>query len=407
MENYADAIVTLMLFLIGAPAVVYQVASNDVREIFMRWGVRRMLMVGHPAFIGGVLIFSVYLITFNMETDQSKIWWDFLIFLLIIGAGYAAVFAIHQTGKQNMSKGLTRKLLKKHNPKARFTKSELSDLHLLGQESKGSEEKDWIIEALQKLTQHTVDSPHYDGTQLEALINVLRSILLDGNSPSTPENYHNAVHLLHTIVWKYIRISEDQPELVQADLGHAIITLKDFGKVAIGFPVAGVTKECLDILEDICGIPNSGIDEIQDDDIGMPNPRASQAIREIGVVALREESNAVAMQALTQLQYMSEDALELLSRNFDNRHALNEVLYDYIGLLAYFWVDGESGAEIATESLRELNDSPDIDLPEFLKDAVEHHKETNRYEIADFVRDMKAGAFFAEKLVYDSNEKGQ
>ena len=33
MGNYADAIVTLMLFLIGAPAIVYQVASNDVREV--------------------------------------------------------------------------------------------------------------------------------------------------------------------------------------------------------------------------------------------------------------------------------------------------------------------------------------------------------------------------------------
>ena len=403
MDAYADAIVTLLLFLVAAPAILYQITPYDVREVLVRSGNRRYLSLGHFVLLGLALVVGGYLVAdflerrlpWRLQGAYKNHYWAVLLLVLFLLAGYTALRSIWLTDKKRVINLSKKRLLKNHRAEVRFAEKELSDLRLLGQESRGSEERDWVIDALQMLAEYTLRSDAYDGTQLETLINTLLVILLEGNSRSTPENFRNAVHLLRTVISRYKR----DDILSQADLSHTIIALKDLAKEAISFPVAGVTKECLDSIEDICSIRSPSVDLILDDNIGTPNPRSSQAIREIGVVALMSGNNAIAMQALTQLQYMSEDALTLLQNpKVSFRDALYEVIFDYIGLLAYFWMNSESGAEVATACLLDFSNTPGINLEDLLKRSIDHHKQVNRYETADYVREMKAGALWGDRI---------
>ncbi len=365
-----DALVTLFLFLIGTPALIFQFASVDVRDVLMRKK-SRLFWISLPALLGFGLTICAYLETrtsyhvlpLNLWIEPSAIW-DITLFAMVVLSGLATVMVIASTNKQKLAMRLARGLRKKQSRNIGI--NDLESLALLGTESRGGEEKDWVLKALQEVVQDVVRSPHYDGARFEYLVNLLIEIVIDGRFQSTFENYQQAIGILREIVHAFTLVSQ-KPEC-DADLVSAIRALSILGQHAMNFPAAGISVGTLDILEDICS---------------QLNPRASQAIREIGAHGLEKKNSTIAMKAVTLLLFMAHDVLHQPEIDLTSNSAINEVVFDYLGLLANFWVNGDSSQEVAGECYRELASIQGLSLKVAFETALEHHRTMNRFELAD------------------------
>jgi hypothetical protein len=271
-------------------------------------------------------------------------------------------------GKRSLIRWIVARAIRRRRSVGEYSQTELTDLEHLGQESKGGEEKGWVISALRVLADNVLTSPQYSGGQLEGLITTLSEVLLEGTVRGTPENFRSSIELLRRVVRTNYQRAAITPDFVDADLAHAIRTLSLLARQALGFPQQGITATCLAILSDHATATNPA------------NSAISQALREIGTEAIARDQLALALEALTPLDivvFASDDA------PFDD-----ELLYDFLGLLSALWKHGVSGEEKAGEYLADLVAKPGLDMDDLLWRTVYHHRRTNRFAVADRVIEM-------------------
>jgi len=360
--NNLDAFIGLLLFMAGAPALVLQFTPNDVRHILLKNKSDKWKFIANlywPAVVGAVSTLGVFV--FSNPTPCK--WAEVGLLVLLIGLTiFVCVKILSYASKRDVVKKQADQAIGAHQKTEAMSNDYFENIRLLGRESKSSGEKLWAIEAVGKIASYRLSRTNYAGNEMEAAIDALRGIILEGRQGSSPEIFHKAIEILNQIIQKH----RERPGLSQADLRWSLKALSDLGQEAIKFPTPDVTIACINVLES-SSRPLS--------------PSASQGLSEIASVALQEGVILVAMQALNIIgSAVYENGLE------DTK--LQEILYDYLGLLGAFWAHGESAQSIANRDLNDLKAGGKINLKELVERAIEHHRETMRFEVADKISKM-------------------
>jgi hypothetical protein len=372
-----DAFISLLLFLAGAPALVYQVVGKDVRDMMNSQGMMRILTAA-PA-VGGI---AIVMIAYwrsgpivNSQPELAARIWDLALILLVVLALVTVWGIFPLMSKRRLVQGIARNAIGRaaHQREdcARGTVSygeeQLQPLVLFGKECDAGEERSWALLAVGSLADDVLSQPDYSGDRLEDIVLALDSILIGGRLASTHDNFKQAIGILRQIVNAYELKILAAPDFCDADTALAFRMLKLWGQKTLDFEESELTIECLDILE---GLWARAI------------PSASEAIREIGVAAVRQDKIWIGTTASLKIKEM------LLGSG--GTTAPPEIFFDQLGLLAALWAHGSSGRSWAARQLDASQSSPEMLLPRQIEAAVEHFRLTGRFTIADQVQRMNA-----------------
>ena len=367
--NNLDAFVGLLLFLAGAPALVIQLISNDVRHILLksrRQQLAFIIKLYWPSLAGFFLIilgYSIYIdVAINNPNDaRLYVVEAILLSIMILLTLIVCIMILPYASKRGLVTDQARRVINRHKSQRHMPAIYINNLVLLGRESKPGEEKSWSIEAIGKIVTYRLSDAVYRGNEMESLINALHDILLGDDNCGAPENFQKAIDILSQIIQQY----HHQSNISQADLRWSQKALSSLGKRALDFHTPDVALSCINAL---------GVNFIE------LTPSASQSLCEIAETALNKKQTLVAMQALNIIgSAVYEAGLQPQSA---------EIMYDYLGLLGAFWAHGESAQSIANRDLNDLKAGGKINLKELVERAIEHHRETLRFEVADKISTM-------------------
>lgn len=359
-----DAVITLLLYLIGAPALLVQYAESDVRQVLIHNLRGKLVQMGLPAF-AGLLVCAVVLILLRRLSPASADLVAFgLLFSLLTLAVISSFLIFPLSRKHNVVENLGTKILRTIHKKGRPDEDDLKVLTAIGMESQPGDEKHWTIQALAKITQAVLTTAEYRGCQLDGPVESLRKVVLQGSKMASPENFLSALDLLRGIIKKYYDCQEKNCQFSDADLAATYKLVSQMGQEAAAFSIEGIASACIDALE----WP------------GIPNQAASQALSEIGMAAVQKNRIGTAMESLHILDAMIATVSEPLEGG--------EVFYDYTGLLAAFWHHGSAGREMARRYLDDLRYSLDVDVQRLINLSIEHHRMVGRFLVADRILSM-------------------
>lgn len=383
MQNLSiDGVITLLLYLIGAPALLIQNAESDVRYV-INHHLRRETYIRAvwPAVVGAVLVGVPNLVAHaGGWHEQNTILPDLILISLFILAIYVSIIVLPISRKRAVVKRLREKMVRQMVEKDQIDDDLMQALVLLGTESKPGNERGWTIRALSYITNATLARSNYSGCRLDKVTDALRKVILGSDRLASQENYISAVDVLRPIIQKYYEKHKEDPTFPDGDLYNSFLLLSQMGQRAVEFPVDGVTSACIDGLD--------GRD--------IPNSTASQGLCEIGIAAIGKDRVGPAREALHIL-----DAL--VSSGEDGLCDDEEIIYDYLALLAAFWQHTIAGR---TEARRHLDDlylldqphEDDAPLPDdppqerllarLVRQAIQHHTSVGRFTIADNIADM-------------------
>lgn len=377
-----DAIITLLLYLVGAPALLIQNAESDVRYVinhYLRWETYTRAV--WPAVVGVFLALTpIFVAHAGGWYDQDTILPDLILIGLFILAIYVSVIVLPISRKRDVVNRLRTKMVRQVENKGHVDDELMQALELLGTESKPGNERGWTIRALSYITNAAVVRTDYNGCRLDKVTETLRKVILGSDRMASQENFISAVDVLRPITQKYYEKRKDDPWFSDADLYNAFLLLSQMGQRAVEFPVDGVTSACIDGLD--------GRD--------IPNSTASQGLCQIGIAAISKDRVGPAREALHIL-----DAL--VSSGEDGLCEDEEIIFDYLALLAAFWEHTIAGR---TEARRHLDDLYALDEPHeddltltedppqerllarLVRQAIRHHTSVGRFTIADNIADM-------------------
>jgi hypothetical protein len=364
-----DTYITLLLFLLGIPALVFQMASDDVRRVLLNpRNLLRSSTLVIPAGIAAMLTIMLLLIENFWKApdyDYTGLYQVGLVIMLLL-ACYVVGQVLRLVVKTFLVRNLARYALRQvRRRKGSFNNGILGDLIILGQESTPGEEKSEVIMALGRIVDGIIQLPDYEGNQLSELIHALADVVLEGATPASVENLIQTMELLRKIKQVYYDRQHHEPAVCDVDLDAAYRLLSRLGCEAVRFPVDGAAMVCVDV--------------IQGSEL-VANPAASQSMREIGIAAIEHNKILVATYALGYL-----DAVIF---NGDALPEQREIVHDYLGLLSFFWGHGLSGRKTADLYLVSLGQIPGVSLAHLINQAIQHHRAVNRFAIADQISTM-------------------
>lgn len=363
-----DTYITLLLFLLGVPALVFQMASDDVRRVLLNpRNLPRSSTLIIPSAIAALLTITLLLVDNfwkDAHYDYTGLYQLGLVIMLLL-ACYVVGQVLRLVVKTFLVRSLARYALRQvRRRKGSFNNGLLGDLIILGQESTPGEEKSEVIQALERIVDGIIQLPDYEGNQLSELIHALADVVLEGAQPASIENLIQAMELLRKIKQAYYH-RRHEPAMCDVDLDAAYRLLSRLGCEAVRFPVDGAAMVCVDVIQ------NSEL---------IANPSASQSMREIGIAAIEHNKILVATYALGYL-----DAVIFNSEALPEQR---EIVHDYLGLLAFFWGHGLSGRKSASLYLVSLGQVAGVSLTNLIHQAIQHHRAVNRFAIADKIAEM-------------------
>lgn len=361
-EMPTDALVGLLLFLIGAPALMYQLVSNDTREVIIS---DRLFFLKFcwPAIFGSALVIVFYVFPFIYKRPPWFIRWDLAVGILLVLVGVTGFMIFPLTRKEDVVKRVEKSILKQRKPSGSYSKEDLKNLVLLGKESQGGEQRGKSIAALDRLAEKRLADASYRGDQLGSLIVALDAILLEGSNPSNADNYRSAVDILTKIVQSHNQ-KKDLPDgsFYDADIRQVFHSLQAWAEKTCDLDEKGIIFDCIRI-----PVENEPF-----------SPAASEVLRDIGLAALRLNQYQVALHAIAEMEQMV-NAPGIITD-------CSEIIYDLLDLLAALWSSSESGRIWVSDILNIYCEQGLIDLEQWIKKAVEHFAEKSRPDLADPVR---------------------
>ncbi len=382
MQNLSiDAVVTILLYLIGVPVLLVQNSKDDVRYVLrhtLHW--ETFFFSITPVIFAILIVFIPMILAhvcgwYNQQTMTS----DLILFFLILVSLAVSMIMPRYIRKRDIIDRLVQKTIRKVKTSGRLDNSILDALELLGMESDTGYERGLIISAMNRLSNAMVQRLDYSGSRLERLLEVLRNVLFGSDVLSSPDNFRSAVEVLRPIISTYYSKSKDNIWFSDADIDYSYLLLSEMGCQAIDFRVEGITSACIDGLEGA----------------NIPNSSASNGLWQIGAAAIEKNRIGQAREALHFLDAIVNSETDLCEHD--------EIVYDYLALLSAFWGHSAAGRR---EVLPQLNDLYERDRPvenpiiseeemprerllaRLVREAIQHHTKVGRFTIADSIDDM-------------------
>ena len=366
MENEVpfDGIITLLVFMVGVPAVVLQSLPAELRLVVtQRWG-RLLRSVGIPVLAAFVVIITGEVLTGENGFAAPRWVWT-LVFVALFSLVVLIAFRIpRRYGRRDaVVRMLEEEVGQTIAREGRLVEDSLHDLVEVGKQSEPGRDKEWVLGALANLTERVCAHERYNGDALQDLVLGVLDIVLNARQGRSAQNFGTATNLLRTIVTRY-ELSQDA-DFSQADLIAAIRALSRLGRAALGLENATIA---LNIVQASGGIRADRTETLM-----------SQSLFEVGIAALSAQQMLIGMAALAQLVNLVDS----------RRPAAGELVADTLGLLAHFWFAGETAKEYARVRLERVVDSLEKDLVSALDAAADHCAQTTQFRTADLLRRLR------------------
>jgi hypothetical protein len=355
-----DSIATIFIFLIGLPAILLQTLPSEVRYTVLKNRQQVALFTLGPIVVAVMVVaLGVYMThpsgpLGDVSDRLAEVIWFTIITALLFVCGGGALLLIQLWRRVSVIKRLRRAAGHGITIFGRPIEEGLSTLIELGVQSRGGEDKNLVIEALQELVTDTQAREGYDGAQLEELIKGLEDVLVAGPYKASAVNFKAGAELLERLVWES-RDADDSDDLKMAVQLAGILC-----REAMRYEQPHDQIKFVEIL----AFAGEGRD------IGYAT-WASQALLDLGSQAIESGRTLVAMTALSKLE----------SLVLTYSPIKDELAFDFIGLIAHFHAQRETGRDYGKQFLdAALFAEP---LPEVIRQARASCIQSARFRTGD------------------------
>jgi hypothetical protein len=368
MEIPFDGILTLLIFLVGIPALVLQLISAAERRAAMKkdgLDIRASLLVALIVIAVGVVAQFLYAY-FSNEVDadikniiQQGIWLGIFSPLIILVLRVAKRIPEQYGRRERIIDKLAQDVLEEANVKGRIAGGTFNDLANLGKQCDPGQEREMVVDAFTELVKATIKRPDYKGDSFEVLIDELVHILASNPEPKDLGNYDTAIKILSAILSARGELDKQRAVHAISKLGRTLI---------IHFKSVERDNIILDYIDSLefALTKREMLTEV------------SQALFEIGICAVEERQDFMVVAAADKLTSLAENYPPLP----------NEFVADMLGLLAHFWATNGSRREFVETKLCEVEKFLPKDRISSMEGARIHCKQTMYFDVADELAQM-------------------
>jgi|GEM_PF-1633702 len=382
-----DAIITLLIFLVGIPALVLQFMAPDVRRVTME-------RVTFPKEVLRRLILAVFVVVvfvmlaWCLPRIKDLTFAVMLIVLFGIVATTTVQVQYRYGWRETIINDLKKKVISSLEIKGRLDNEALKRLIEIGKQSEAGPDREVVLEALSGIVSVTRTHETYDGDALGLLVDGLVKMLVSQPTPEDTPNYQLAVSILISIL-----SAPNAKTLI--DQQHAVRALSALGQTLLTEIVVTVgTDHIMMDYEEALGLAVTRHPSMLTD--------VTQSLLEVGSVALEHKHYLFAVATLERL-------LTIVEENTPS----GEALADLLGLLAHFWTDGESSREFAESRFERVRQCvARIGLPspkQVYQQAKLHSQMTMRFDTADklvqMVKDLEGGGIKKDRPKRSAKKK--
>lgn len=371
MDIPFDGLLTLLIFLVGIPALILQLISPIERQVVQKKGrldVRSFLQkAGRIIGLGIVvqMLFTLWLhereADANQQIIQQFIWMAVFGFLFYLAWIISQQIPQQYGRREKIVENLTQDILDELKNRKRLNVSgeTFNDLANLGKHCEAGQEREIVVRAFMKIAQSVLEDSRYAGDSFETFIDELTHMLAFNPEARDLYNYRTTMDIFSSI------LAADRSTTIMDDKRRAVHAISRLGRTLI------VNFQSVERDNVILAYINS-LDLV----LNKPHmlTEISQALFEIGLCAVEAGHDFVAVAALDKLTSLAERQSPPLPVEF---------VADLFGLLAHYRAMGGSRREFANRKFEETKAFLGENVIQALKDAQKHLVKTMYFEEAD------------------------
>ncbi|MBE0680521.1 MAG: hypothetical protein IH589_01295 [Anaerolineales bacterium] len=372
MQIPFDGILTLLVFLVGIPALILQLISvAERRAVIKKQGldVQSFLKKAITVILIGLFFQFLFMFLLEKQKDVIRNFVEQFIWLWIFCALFYLVIKVskqipEQYGRrEKIVEKLTQDILNESKRKGRIAGGTFNDLANLGQQCDPGQEREMVINAFKDLVKIMLVQSTYKGDSFEALIDELVHMLVANPEPRDLPNFNTAIKILSAV------LSVDDHLETDDDKQRALHAISKLGRTLIvHFKSVERDNIILDYIDSVEFVlaKKAMLTEV------------SQALFEIGICAVEEGQDFMVVAALDKMTSLAEKYPPLP----------NEFVTDMLGLLAHFWAKGGSRKKFAEAKLGEVEKFLPRSHLLSLEGAKTHCEQTMYFDVADELANM-------------------
>lgn len=374
MEIPFDGILTLLIFLVGIPALVLQLISAAERRAVQkkeRLDVKSFLVKAIWSLVIGLLLeFALTLLSiiegWTVEITQliGQIIWLIIFGVLFSFAWQVARQIPEQYGqREKIVDKLYDEVIKEVSTKKHIEGGTFIDLANLGKHCEPGQEREMVVNAFKEIVKEVLAGTNYKGDSLEALIDQLVHMLASDPAPKDLSNFDITIKIFTAIL-----SIQPQPE-IDNDKQRTIHAISKLGQTLIvhfkSVERDNILLEYIDSLE----LALSKREMLTD---------ISQALFEIGVCAVKEDHDFVFVAAL--------DKMTTFAANYSPLP--DEFVTDLLGLVSHYWTQDGSRKQLARDKFNEIKKFLKKPILSTLERSRQHLISTMYFDEADKLAQM-------------------
>ena len=383
MQIPFDGIMTLLIFLIGIPALILQLISAAERRAILKkegFDVQVFLRKAILILLFGLLVQFLLIFLLANSSNATKNFAEQFVWLCVFGYLFYLVLRVskqipEQYGRrEKIVEKLTSDVLGESKGKGHIAGGTFNDLVNLGKQCDPGQEREMVINAFKDIVKTMLAKSEYRGDSFEVLIDELVHILVANPEPKDLSNFNSAIKILSIILSTAKDLETDD------DKQRALHAVSKLGRTLI-IHFKSVERD------------NIILDYIDSLEFALTKKEmlteVSQALFEIGICAVEENQDFMVVAALDKLTSLAEIY-----------HPLpKEFVADALGLLAYFWTKDGSRKKFAEKKLREIEDLLPKSVILSVDDARIHCLNTMYFDAADKLSQMRKDLKRQQKVV--------
>jgi len=361
-----DAIVTILIFLVGIPALVLQFMAPDVRRVTIKRIVLPKEVLKRLLF--AISVVAVFIVLAWRYPNYKELFITGMLSVLIMVVGFTTLQVQYRFGwRESIILDLKEKTLSRLNSNDRMNEDALELILEIGKQSEAGSDREVVLNSIHDIVSETCSHASYKGDSLGSLVEGLVKILINQPALEDTQNYQLAVSIL-------IRVLSAPNADTLIDQQHAVRALSALGQTLLAeIAVTVGTNHILMDYEEALGLAVARHPSMQTD--------VTQSLLEVGSVAIDHKHYLFAVASCERL-------LTIIEEN----ESLNEALADLLGLTAHFWADGKSSKEFVKIRLERVYDCVDragfSSLDKAIQYAIMHSMITMRFDTADKLAQM-------------------
>lgn len=384
MEIPFDGLLTLLIFLVGIPALILQMISAAERRAVMKKGnldVKAFLKKASIVVIVGLTMQFVLVLTLEadrLNIDKGKAVVEVVEQLVWIGLFGTLFYLVWQVSQDIPEQyGRREKIIEKitedtkreatSKPLPRVGGEAFTDLANLGKQCDPGHEREMVVDAFKKLVLSIIADEKYNGDSFEELIEELVHMLVSNPEPKDLCCYDTAIKILAVILSTNNDFNSD------GDKRRALHAISKLGRTLLEhFKSVEADNIILDYVD--------SVEFAILDSVGLLT-EVSQTLFQIGICASDAGQDFIAVAALDKVTVLAENHQPLPE----------EFVADMLGLVAHLWVMDGSRQGFAVQKLEEVKGLLPQGLTQSIVDARAHCLRTMYFDTADNLEAMKKG----------------